>query len=148
MQVTPRKQLRIRLVLIAALLLVAAVSLVGYGFRDGIAYFRLPTDVINETPRPDELFRLGGLVAEGSVVHGSGGVEFEVSDERHSIKVVFAGILPDLFAEGQGVVALGRYQTGVFTATEVLAKHDETYMPKEVADALKEQGLFKPADGL
>ncbi|MCY4005965.1 MAG: cytochrome c maturation protein CcmE [Rhodobacteraceae bacterium] len=148
MQVTPRKQLRIRLVLIAALLLVAAVSLVGYGFRDGIAYFRLPTDVINETPRPGELFRLGGLVAEGSVVHGSGGVEFEVSDEHHSIKVAFAGILPDLFAEGQGVVALGRYQTGVFTATEVLAKHDETYMPKEVADALKEQGLFKPADGL
>ncbi len=142
-----RKRRRIQLALTAAGFLAVAAALVGYAFRDGIAYFRLPSDVIAEEPHPEELFRLGGLVAEGSVVRKGSKVEFEVADELHAVRVAFDGILPDLFAEGQGVIVLGRYRNRVFTAIEVLAKHDETYMPKEVADALKEQGLFKSPDG-
>lgn len=138
-----QKKRRIHLVVASGLLLVIAALLMGYGFRDGIAYFRLPSDVVNETPPPEELFRLGGLVAEGSVIEDQDKTIFEITDSDHAVVVVFRGILPDLFAEGQGVIALGRLADGVFSATEVLAKHDETYMPKEVAKALKEKGLFR-----
>lgn len=138
-----QKKRRIHLVVASGLLLVIAALLMGYGFRDGIAYFRLPSDVFNETPPPEELFRLGGLVAEGSVIEDQDNTIFEITDSDHAVVVVFRGILPDLFAEGQGVIALGRLADGVFSATEVLAKHDETYMPKEVAKALKEKGLFR-----
>ncbi len=138
-----QKKRRIHLVVASGLLLVIAALLMGYGFRDGIAYFRLPSDVVNETPPPEELFRLGGLVAEGSVIEDQDNTIFEITDSDHAVVVVFRGILPDLFAEGQGVIALGRLADGVFSATEVLAKHDETYMPKEVAKALKEKGLFR-----
>lgn len=127
-------------------MLAAAAALVGYGFRDGINYFRLPSEVIFENPSPNEVFRLGGLVAVDSVAENAGSVTFDVVDSQHKVRVEFGGILPDLFAEGQGVIALGRYLEGVFVADEVLAKHDETYMPKEVADALKEQGLFRTPD--
>lgn len=137
------KKRRIHLVVISAILLAIAAALVGYGFRDGIAYFRLPSEVISEPPHPKELFRLGGVVTVGSVTQNQGHIEFSITDNENMVQVKFAGILPDLFAEGQGVVALGRYQDGEFVATEVLAKHDERYMPKEVADALKEKGLFR-----
>ena len=138
-----QKKRRIHLVVASGLLLVIAALLMGYGFRDGIAYFRLPSDVVNETPPPEELFRLGGLVVEGSVIEDQDKTIFEITDSDHAVVVVFRGILPDLFAEGQGVIALGRLADGVFSATEVLAKHDETYMPKEVAKALNEKGLFR-----
>ena len=141
-----RKRRRIHLAVTAAALLAAAAALVGYGFRDGIAYFRLPSDIAAEPPDASELFRLGGLVAAGSVVRRGNSVQFDVEDDHHSVRVSFDGILPDLFAEGQGVIVLGRYRDRIFTATEVLAKHDESYMPKEVADALKEQGLFQSPD--
>lgn len=138
-----QKKRRIHLVVISAILLTIAAALVGYGFRDGIAYFRLPSEVISEPPHPEELFRLGGLVTVGSVTQNQGHTEFGITDNENIVQVKFNGILPDLFAEGQGVVAFGRYQDGEFVATEVLAKHDERYMPKEVADALKEKGLFR-----
>ena len=137
-----RKRRRIQLVIAAAVLLAAATALVGYAMRDGIEFFRSPSQLASEPPRAGERFRLGGLVAEGSVVKDGGEVRFQVTDGGASLPVVFKGIPPDLFREGQGVVATGRIEGGTFVASEILAKHDENYMPKEVADALKEQGMF------
>jgi cytochrome c-type biogenesis protein CcmE len=144
-----KKRRRIQLVLIGAVMLALATGLIGYGMRDGIEFFRSPSQVAVDPPRDDERFRLGGLVEEGSVVRGTGEeVRFTVTDGGASLDVVFAGILPDLFREGQGVITTGRMEDGVFVASEVLARHDETYMPREVADALKEQGLFKYGEGI
>ena len=127
------------------MLLAAATALVGYAMRDGIEFFRSPEPARRRSPpRAGERFRLGGLVAEGSVVRDGGEVRFAVTDGGASLPVVFAGIPPDLFREGQGVIATGRIEGGTFVASEILAKHDERYMPKEVADALKEQGMFHP----
>jgi cytochrome c-type biogenesis protein CcmE len=144
-----KKRRRIQLVLIGAVMLALATGLIGYGMRDGIEFFRSPSQLAVDPPRDDERFRLGGLVEEGSVVRGTGEqVRFTVTDGGASLDVVFAGILPDLFREGQGVITTGRMEDGVFVASEVLARHDETYMPREVADALKEQGLFKYGEGI
>ena len=141
-----KKRRRFQIAVTASCCFFAAAVLIGYGFRDGIEYFRLPTDVYTEKPDPTELFRLGGLVGEGSVIQLGNQVQFNVVDEQNAIKVNFEGVLPDLFAEGQGVIVLGRYEDQLFTAVEVLAKHDEKYIPKEVADALKDQNLFRPPD--
>jgi cytochrome c-type biogenesis protein CcmE len=143
MAVGLRKRRRIQLVAIAAVLLAAATAIVGYAMRDGIEFFRSPSQVAAEPPAPGERFRLGGLVAEGTVAREGGEVRFEVTDGGAAVRVVFAGIPPDLFREGQGVIATGRLENGTFVASEILAKHDEQYMPKEVADALKEQGVFR-----
>ena len=142
-----KKRRRIQLVIVAAVLLAAATGLVGYAMRDGIEFFRSPSQLAGQPPAPGERFRLGGLVADGSVVRDGGEVRFEVTDGGASLPVIFAGIPPDLFREGQGVIATGRIENGTFVASEILAKHDEQYMPKEVADALKEQGIFHPEDG-
>jgi cytochrome c-type biogenesis protein CcmE len=139
-----KKQRRVQIVALAAVALVAATGLVGYAMRDGINFFRSPTQVAEAPPPPDETFRIGGLVVEGSIVRGEGTeVSFAVTDTNATVPVRYTGVLPDLFAEGQGMVALGRMEGDTFVATEVLAKHDETYMPKEVVDALKEQGVYK-----
>ena len=144
-----RKKRRIQLVVIGAVMLAVATGLVGYALRDGIEFFRSPSQIAADPPRERERFRLGGLVEEGSVVRGEGeAIRFTVTDGGASTPVVFAGILPDLFREGQGVVTTGRLEDGVFVASEVLARHDESYMPKEVADALKEQGLFRHGGGV
>ena len=144
-----KKRRRIQLVVIGMAMLALATGLIGYAMRDGIEFFRSPSQVVVDPPREDERFRLGGLVEEGSVVRGAGeAVRFTVTDGGASLDVVFAGILPDLFREGQGVITTGRMDNGVFVASEVLARHDETYMPREVADALKEQGLFKYGEGI
>ncbi|MBB5223128.1 cytochrome c-type biogenesis protein CcmE [Amaricoccus macauensis] len=146
MAVGLKKRRRIQLVIAAGVLLAAATGLVGYAMRDGIEFFRSPSQVA-AAPVPDgERFRLGGLVAEGTVVKDGGEVRFEVTDGGATLPVVFKGIPPDLFREGQGVVATGEIESGTFVASEILAKHDENYMPKEVADALKDQGLFHPDD--
>ena len=111
--------------------------------RDGINFFRAPSQVIAEPPGPNEVFRIGGLVEEGTLVRGeSETVRFSVTDGWASVHVTFTGVLPDLFEENQGMVGTGSYVNGVFEATEILAKHDETYMPAEVVDALKEQGVY------
>ena len=100
--------------------------------------------MLSEPPREGETFRIGGLVVEGSIKRGEGTeVNFEVTDTNATVPVRFNGLLPDLFAEGEGVVALGQMEGETFVASEVLAKHDETYMPKEVVEALKEQGVYK-----
>ncbi|EKE72871.1 cytochrome c maturation protein CcmE [Celeribacter baekdonensis] len=141
---TLKKTRRIQVIAIAAVALVVAVSLIGYAFRDGINLFRSPTQVVEEPPRAGEIFRIGGLVEEGSLVRGEGThVTFSVTDTNETIPVRFEGVLPDLFDENQGMIGTGSLQDGVFVATEILAKHDESYMPKEVVDALKEQGLYK-----
>ena len=141
-----RKRRRIQLVIAAAALLAAATALVGYAMRDGIEFFRSPSQLASEPARDGERFRLGGLVADGSVVREGGEVRFDVTDGTATLPVVFAGIPPDLFREGKGVVATGRMQDGTFVASEILAKHDERYMPKEVADALKAEGHFHGED--
>lgn len=143
-----KKQRRIQVIVMAAIALAVSTALIGYAMRDGINFFRAPSQIMAEPPRPDEVFRLGGLVEADSIVRGEGlEVRFRVTDGGASIPVVFAGVLPDLFAENEGMVGTGVYVNGVFQATEILAKHDETYMPKEVVDALKEQGVYRePGD--
>ncbi|MGL6210687.1 MAG: cytochrome c maturation protein CcmE [Paracoccaceae bacterium] len=139
-----KKQRRIQVIVLAFVAMVGSTALIGWGMQDGINFFRSPSQVLSEPPKPGEVFRLGGLVEEGSVIRGQSEiVEFRVTDTNASIPVRFAGVLPDLFAEGQGMVALGQMDANTFVATEVLAKHDETYMPKEVVDALKEQGVYQ-----
>ena len=143
-----KKKRRIQIVAIAALALVTATALIGYALRDGINFFRAPSQVVAEPPPPSEVFRIGGLVEEGSLKRGEGEViRFSVTDGGASVPVTYTGVLPDLFAENQGMIGTGSYDGGVFRATEILAKHDEDYMPKEVTDALKEQGVYQPAGG-
>lgn len=142
-----KKQRRIQIIALATVALVISTALIGYAMRDGINFFRSPSQVVAEPPTPNEVFRIGGLVEEGSLIRGQGDtVTFSVTDGGASVPVSFAGVLPDLFAENQGMVGQGRYIDGVFQASEILAKHDETYMPKEVVDALKEQGVYKGED--
>ena len=139
-----KKQRRIQVILITFISLALATALIGYAMRDGINFFRSPTEVLQLSPERDEIFRLGGLVQEKSLVRGSGTVvTFIVTDGNKAIPVEYSGILPDLFAEGQGMIATGKYINKKFIASEILAKHDENYMPKEVVDTLKEQGYYK-----
>jgi len=139
-----KKKRRVQVIVLAAVALVISTSLIGYAMRDGINFFRAPSQIMAEPPAPSEVFRIGGLVEEGTLVRGQGEtVRFSVTDGGASIPVTYTGVLPDLFDENQGMVGTGRYVNGVFEASEILAKHDETYMPKEVMDALKEQGVYK-----
>jgi cytochrome c-type biogenesis protein CcmE len=140
-----RKQRRIVLIASGLGVLLVAVLLVLSALKDSIVFFNTPTDVAEKHVAPGARIRLGGLVVNGSVARGDAlSVRFEVTDGNRSIPVTFQGILPDLFREGQGVVAEGSLDgSGVFKADNVLAKHDERYMPKEVADALKKQGHWK-----
>lgn len=139
-----KKQRRIQIVALAAVALVISTALIGYAMRDGINFFRSPSQIMAEPPSPNETFRIGGLVEEGSIVRGQGEqVSFRVTDGGAVVPVVYTGVLPDLFTENEGMVGTGRYVDGVFQATEILAKHDETYMPAEVVDALKAQGVYK-----
>ena len=138
-----KKQRRIQVILLAFVAIVVATALIGYAMRDGINFFRSPSQVAEQPPAPGEVFRIGGLVEEGSLTRGAGEtVSFRVTDTNASVPVSFTGILPDLFAEGQGMVGTGSMQGDTFVATEILAKHDETYLPKEVIDTLKEQGVY------
>ncbi|WP_299921402.1 cytochrome c maturation protein CcmE [uncultured Pelagimonas sp.] len=139
-----KKKRRVQVIALAAVALVVSTALIGYAMRDGINLFRSPTQVSEEPPAANEVFRIGGLVEDGSLVRGQGQqIKFSVTDGGATIPVVFDGVLPDLFAENQGMVGTGRYVNGVFEASEILAKHDENYMPKEVVDALKEQGVYQ-----
>ena len=143
-----RKARRIRLLALGGVMMAGAAGLVSFAFEDTIAFFKSPSELMAEGYAPDQRLRLGGLVAEGSVVRGQGEtVRFEVTDGNGTVEVAYRGVLPDLFREGQGIVAEGHFRGGRFVADEVLAKHDENYMPREVADALKEQGHFRPEAG-
>ncbi|MBM1557224.1 cytochrome c maturation protein CcmE [Sulfitobacter mediterraneus] len=142
-----KKQRRIQVIAVTVVALIAATALIGYALQDGINFFRSPSQVMEEPPVASEVFRIGGLVEDGSLVRGDGEtVRFSVTDGGATVPVTFTGVLPDLFEENQGMVGTGRYINGVFEATEILAKHDETYMPKEVVDALKAQGVYQEPD--
>lgn len=138
-----RKHKRLTFVGVALVLLAGAAALVLSAFEENIVFFMSPTDIAANKVSENQRFRLGGLVEEGSVDRSGGeAVTFNVTDITNSVAVTYTGILPDLFREAQGVVAEGRLKNGVFVADEVLAKHDETYMPPEVADALKKSGQW------
>lgn len=138
-----KKTRRIQIILVAFVALGLSTALIGYAMKDGINYFRSPTQVATEHPGPSETFRLGGLVQVGSLVRGAGDtITFTVTDNVQTVPVSFKGVLPDLFAEGAGVVATGQMQGQTFVASEILAKHDEKYMPKEVIDSLKANGTY------
>jgi cytochrome c-type biogenesis protein CcmE len=143
-----RRQRRTVLIGAALAVLSVAVALVLVALRDTIVFFQTPSDIATKPMPAGQRFRLGGLVAEGSLKRDQGTqVEFVVTDTKSTVPVVYRGVLPDLFREGQGVVTEGRLEPdGRFRADTVLAKHDETYMPPEVAKALKEQGVWKHAD--
>ena len=142
-----KKKRRIQIIALAFAALALSTGLIGYAMRDGINFFRTPSQVTQSPPPPTETFRIGGLVVEGSLQRGqSETVTFRVTDTATEVPVSYTGVLPDLFDEGQGMVGTGRMVDGVFQATEILAKHDETYMPKEVVDALKEQGVYVDPD--
>jgi cytochrome c-type biogenesis protein CcmE len=145
-----RKRRRLYVLLACLIGLGSATALVLTAFSDNLVFFVSPSDLA-KAEHPGRTVRLGGLVEAGSVHKGSTGkptASFRVTDGAASVEVNYTGILPDLFREGQGVVALGSVQAdGSFKASEVLAKHDETYMPKEVAEALKKSGHWNPEEG-
>ena len=140
-----RKQRRLTLIGAAVGVLGLAAALVLVALKDSIVFFNSPSDVVEKRVAPGTRIRLGGLVQPGSLVRADQlSVRFDVTDGKQAIPVTYQGILPDLFREGQGVVTEGALEpSGMFRADSVLAKHDETYMPKEVADALKKQGHWK-----
>jgi cytochrome c-type biogenesis protein CcmE len=143
-----KKRRRIQVMSIAGVSVALVLALLWFLPDDSFQFFRSPSEVTQAPPPPNERFRIGGLVAEGSLVRGQGEqVSFAVTDGGALVPVVYTGILPDLFEEGQGMVAQGNYINGRFEAVEILAKHDETYMPSEVIDALKEQGTYVDPDG-
>jgi cytochrome c-type biogenesis protein CcmE len=143
-----KKRRRVQVMSMAGVSVALVLVLLWFLPDDSFQFFRSPSEVAEAPPPPNERFRIGGLVAEGSLVRGQGEqVSFAVTDGGAVVPVVYTGILPDLFEEGQGMVAQGNYINGRFEAVEILAKHDETYMPSEVLDALKEQGLYVDPDG-
>jgi cytochrome c-type biogenesis protein CcmE len=144
-----RKRRRLILIGGALCVLAVAVGLMLNAFRDSIVFFNSPTDVAEKHIAPGTRIRIGGLVKAGSVVRGDDlKIRFDVTDGNRDIAVAYQGVLPDLFREGQGVVAEGALDGGgLFDADTILAKHDENYMPKEVADALKKSGRWKDTYG-
>ena len=143
-----KKQRRIQVIVLAVVAMVAAFGAFYVAAPDALQFFRSPSEVAEAPPPPSEVFRIGGLVEEGTLVRGQGEtVTFSVTDGGASIAVYYTGVLPDLFGEGEGMVGTGRYVDGVFEASEILARHDETYMPAEVIDALKAQGVYQEPNG-
>ena len=133
-----KKRRRIQVIILTFIALGLSVALIGYGLRDGINYFRSPSQVLENPPDPSEVFRIGGLVEEGSIIRGGGkGVQFIVTDTNARVLVEYSGILPDLFAENQGMIGTGKYINNIFQASEILAKHDEKYMPPEIKQILE-----------
>ncbi len=140
-----RKQKRLAGIGAIGTVLIAAVLLVMFALRDEIVFFYSPTEILVEgKASPGERFRLGGLVKDGSIQKQGETVSFVITDTEKDLPVTYVGILPDLFREGQGVIAEGTMRSReLFEADNVLAKHDENYMPKEVADTLKEKGVWQ-----
>ena len=140
-----RKKQRLMVLVLALLLVSGATGLVLAALQDKVAFFVTPTEIAERRVEAGKRFRIGGLVAQGSIRREPDGqVRFALTDTAHAVEVVYRGLLPDLFREQQGIVAQGILRAdGTFEAAEVLAKHDENYMPKEVADALKQAGYWQ-----
>ena len=142
-----KKQRRIQVIALTSGALVVSFLLIWYASQDAFQFFRAPSEVVEAPPPPNEVFRIGGLVEEGTLIRGRGEtITFRVTDGGASVPVAFTGVLPDLFGEGEGMVGTGRLVDGTFEASEILARHDETYMPAEVTNALKEQGVYRDPD--
>lgn len=141
-----RKQKRLSVIVGALVFLGTATGLTLFALGQKASYFYMPADLAGATIAPGQRIRLGGLVEKGTIVRGQGTqVAFAVTDGGESVKVTYTGILPDLFREEQGVITEGTFgPDGVFVADSVLAKHDESYMPREVAESLKEKGVWQP----
>ncbi|HEX2526504.1 MAG TPA: cytochrome c maturation protein CcmE [Geminicoccus sp.] len=144
-----RKKQRLYVVVGSLALLGGAAALVLTALDQNVAFFVTPTQVAERELPEARNFRIGGLVVAGSVAHDADGtVHFRLTDTKSEVPVQYAGVLPDLFREGQGIVAQGQLdEAGVFLAREVLAKHDESYMPKEVVDSLKASGVWQHEAG-
>ena len=143
-----KKQRRIQVIILAGISMIAAFAAFYLAAPDALQFFRSPSEVVASPPPENETFRIGGLVEEGTLIRGQGSViSFTVTDGGASVPVTYYGVLPDLFGEGEGMVGTGKYINGVFQASEILARHDETYMPSEVIDALKEQGMYQDPNG-
>ncbi len=140
-----RKQRRASLIVAAVAGLTVTLMLVLFALRSGVDYFYTPVRVVAREVGPGVSFRLGGLVVNGSVKRGQGtAVSFDITDTKATVPIIYDGILPELFREGQGIIAIGKLDAdGRFRAASVLAKHDENYMPPEVAKSLKEQGVWQ-----
>ncbi|MEW7007740.1 MULTISPECIES: cytochrome c maturation protein CcmE [unclassified Lentilitoribacter] len=144
-----RKQKRLAIIGTGMGFIALAVALVMFALSSEITYFHSPTDVVEKSVKPGTRIRLGGLVEDGSIIRGEGTkVAFTITDNAEVMVVNYDGILPDLFREGQGVITEGAFESvgGPFVADTVLAKHDENYMPKEIADTLKERGVWKEGE--
>ncbi|MDE0589805.1 cytochrome c maturation protein CcmE [Halocynthiibacter sp. C4] len=141
-----KKRRRIQVIVLIVVSLVLSSALIGYGFKGGISLYRSPTQVFEANPEPEEVFKTGGLVVEGSM-KSEGGVQFyfEITDGNNTMDVLYVGKdpKPDLFEEGQVTIATGSLKDGTFYATQLLAKHDETYMPKEIMDTVSDEVLEK-----
>jgi cytochrome c-type biogenesis protein CcmE len=129
-----KKKRRIQVIGLSGVCLIVATAIIGFGLRDGIQFFKTPTDVISKPPAANETFRIGGMVEYGSLKRSGTLVTFKISDGQNIVPVTYSGIVPDLFKEGEGTIATGKLADGTFQATEILAKHDETYMPAELAE--------------
>ena len=138
-----KKKRRIQIIVASFVALAVSTGLIGYAMKDGINFFKSPSEVVESPPAPTETFRLGGMVEEGSIVRGQGeAVKFKITDFANSVQVSYTGILPDLFTEGQGAVTQGKLVDGVFVASEVLAKHDESYLDEGSKAALLKTGAI------
>ncbi|WP_127902792.1 cytochrome c maturation protein CcmE [Solirhodobacter olei] len=140
-----KKKRRVQIIVVAAVSLAVSTAMIGYALRGGINYFRTPSQILSEHISPREVFRVGGLVKAGSI-KPTDGVDFTfvVTDGKKEIPVDYVGASakPDLFEGGKGTVATGTWNGKVFRATQILAKHDANYMPREVLDALKKDGMY------
>lgn len=144
-----KKRRRIQIIIAAFVALGLSTAVIGYAMRDGINYFYMPEQVLMDPPPETQTFRLGGNVEEGSIREGTGvQFTFRITDGMNSLPVAYIGNdpRPDLFGDGQGTIATGRLVGGVFQATEILAKHDEEYVPREVIEGLKDAGVYIDPD--
>ena len=138
-----KKKLRIRIIFVGLFFLLISSIFLGFAFREGIEFYKVPSQILRSPPKASVKLRMGGLVEKGSINRlEDSKIIFGVTDTVNSINVYYKGILPDLFAEGQGVVVLGTFNGQSFEAVQVLAKHDETYMPKEVIKSLEREGIY------
>tara|TARA_B100001175_G_C18980956_1_gene389760 strand:+ start:81 stop:524 length:444 start_codon:yes stop_codon:yes gene_type:complete len=138
-----KKKLRIRIIFVSLFFLLISSIFLGFAFREGIEFYKVPSQILKSPPKAAVKLRMGGLVEKGSINRlEDSKIIFGVTDTVNSINVYYEGILPDLFSEGQGVVVLGTFNGQSFEAVQVLAKHDETYMPKEVIKSLEREGIY------
>ncbi len=138
-----KKKLRIRIIFVGLFFLLISSVFLGFAFREGIEFYKVPSQILQSPPNASVKIRMGGLVEKGSVKRlEDSKIIFVVTDTVNSINVYYEGILPDLFSEGQGVVVLGTFNGQSFEAMQVLAKHDEKYMPKEVIKSLEKEGIY------